>query len=605
MKTKKIALFVVVIICLGIISSLSTVSAVESPQLVEGTYTRISQELFQNHLWVESTGLCVMGMHTYGASTKTDIVVVGGTGHSAVSLQGYYPNMSNHIPVDYHNEATWQSEKIRDSVKFLNPNNGNMELIYASGYNDGTPKGRIYKQDFVNPSKDGDNNLLPEWYVTTTGEVYALTLGNFDSNAGDLEVAGVTMEGVLYVINNIQTTGFSTLTEDFSDIPWIRGNSAWVGDKVKTPIAAIDDLDGNNPTQSDIVVGHYQNVTAISTNTSNRVIWDVNVGFFPSDIVVVDDINTDGLQDVVVATSNGLYLLDGADGTELANTYEAGAFCRDVEIYNSTAVITGNDDGDIYVWNVDTTSPSFDDMSLGVNWGRDINDLLNVGDLNSDGIDEFAVGADTLVGVVDGDTLVSIWTDGPNGWTWNGGSIDVLDMELLEDLNGDGFGDLAVTGYGSSEGAVFVFSSYGQLHFQPDLYGSGSVDSDCEEDSEYNFVFTATVYQLEGLSAIAEISLDDEAWQSMTQGSGTWETGMTFTYTHTGGFPSGDHTYKFRFTDTFPDVYTTTNKSFQVGGDCGGGGGLDIPGAGIWMIFTSIGVGIAITLLTIRKHLKH
>ncbi len=83
-------------------------------------------------------------MHTFGTPTKTDILIVGGTGHSNVALQGYYPNMTNHIPVDYHNDALY-GEKIRDSVKF---NSGSeMELLYAVGYLDQAqsynPKGKI------------------------------------------------------------------------------------------------------------------------------------------------------------------------------------------------------------------------------------------------------------------------------------------------------------------------------------------------------------------------------------------------------------------------------------------------------------------------------
>ncbi|MHA1563018.1 MAG: hypothetical protein ACTSPA_12940 [Promethearchaeota archaeon] len=97
-----------------------------------------------------------------------------------------------------------------------------------------------------------------------------------------------------------------------------------------------------------------------------------------------------------------------------------------------------------------------------------------------------------------------------------------------------------------------------------------------------------------------EISIDNGAWTAMTKGAGTWVTGVTFTYEQS-GFSNGEHTFKFRFTDTTPDVIETSEKTFQIG-NCEGNTGLDIPGAGIGMIFASIGLGITVLLLTIKKH---
>ncbi len=172
-------------------------------------------------------------------------------------------------------------------------------------------------------------------------------------------------------------------------------------------------------------------------------------------------------------------------------------------------------------------------------------------------------------------------------------------MELLDDLSGDGFGDLAVTGY-SDHGAVFVFSTYGGLQFIPDLSGDGYADINCTDDRDHNFLFTATAYQSKGLTVTTEINIDNGAWTAMTKGAGTWETGVTFTYEQS-GFSNGEHTFKFRFTDTTPDVIETSDKTFQIG-NCEGNTELDIPGAGIGMILASIGLGITVLLLTIKKH---
>jgi len=297
---------------------------------------------------------------------------------------------------------------------------------------------------------------------------------------------------------------------------------------------------------------------------------------------------------------NCILLLNGADGTTLGSFVDADGYFRDVEVYNSTAIITGNGNGNIIVLDINTTSPTFNNSILTADWGGwDINDLLIVEDLDEDGINEIAVGGDSIVGVVYGSNLTKIWARSPYGSSWNGGPIDVFDLELLDDLNGDGFGDLAVTGY-SDHGAVFVFSTYGGLQFIPDLSGNGNVDTDCTDDGDHIFLFTATAYQSQSLTVTTEISIDNGTWTAMTQGAGTWETGVNFTCEQ-GGFSNGEHTFKFRFTDTTPDVIETSDKTFQIG-DCEGNTELDIPGAGIGMLIASIGLGITVVLLTIKKH---
>jgi len=595
MNIKKIAILVGVIVCLGIASSFSSVSGVENPKLVEGHYIRVSKLMFENHLLVDSAGLSVIGVHTLaGQTTSTDLVVVGTHRNAGMyALQGYYPNMTNHLPVDYHsdNNPPHDADIIRDMVKFLNPISGNMEVIYAEG-NWMDDDGKIVKQDFVNPTKL-DGALVPKWSVSTNEEVIALTLGNFDANAADLEVAGLCLDGDVYVINNIESSSL---------MYWIHDQDAWTwsdfrSDQVKTAITEIDDLDGNNPTQDDIVFGWYTNVTAISTNSSNREIWNVNVDYFITDIVAVDDINSDGLQDVVATSKDGVYLLNGADGSILNSIIETDAYYRDVEIFNNTAIITGNDDGDLIVWDINTASANFGEVVCSTNWyGRDIYDILDIGDLDSDGINEFAVGGFTLVGVVNGTNLSSIWARSPYGSSWNGQSINVYDMALLEDLDDDGFEDFAVTGYAINvqDTAVFVFGSYGQLQFVPDLQGYGYVDSDCD-DSSHTFVFTASASQAKGLPITASITIDGDPITLTPDGS-DWAAGVGYSYSST--YTDGSHTYFFTFTDGI-DTVTTSTQTFQVG-NCGNGG-LEIPGAGIWMLLASIGLGIAITLLVFRK----
>jgi hypothetical protein len=603
MKIKRIMLLLAMVICLGITSSLSIGSADKTSPMVEGEYHRVSQKLFENHLWVESTGLTIQGMHTYGPITKTDLLVVGGKQDADVSLQGYYPNMTNHIPVDYHNDAEY-SEVIRDSVKVNN--GGEMMMIYSSGYIDQNtyePKGKIVCQDFVDPYKI-DNALQPQWSTTAlSDEVYALTLGNFDTDA-DPEVAGVTFDGKVYMIGNTLSSSISK-SWDFSDAYWSRSDMPVINTQINTPIAAIDDLDELDSIPQDIIVGHYENVTALSTHSSNSEIWIAEIGYFISDLVVVEDINGDSEQDIVVASSGGLFLLSGEDGTILSTKTDLGTYYCDVEVFNSTAVISGDRDGDVIIWDVDSLGSTYNTtQENNIFSGYDVYDLLVVEDLNGDGTNEVAVGGEKSICVIYGNNLTKIWSGRTYGSSWDGNSINIYDMVIVEDFNGDGFGDLAVTGWTSdagmadAEGAVFLFSVYGQLQFVPDLTAGGYIvgGGSCFEASD-TIEFTATAYQTKGVPITTAKLIIDSTETLLTTDETDWASGVTYTYS--ASFNDGEHTFYFYFEDDHGNTYETSHHTFQVG-NCNPSE-LEIPGAGLWMILTSLGIGLTISFLLYKK----
>ena len=103
---------------------------------------------------------------------------------------------------------------------------------------------------------------------------------------------------------------------------------------VKNTVEAINDLDGIGPETQDIIAGHGSYVYAISANHSNPIIWEMSVGSVVGSVLPIPDISADGLDDVVAVTSNGIFLLEGKNGTIIWSNTTAGSYFRDVQLFN-------------------------------------------------------------------------------------------------------------------------------------------------------------------------------------------------------------------------------------------------------------------------------
>jgi hypothetical protein len=286
-------------------------------------------------------------------------------------------------------------------------------------------------------------------------------------------VVAIADTGMVYGINHLSSA--SAWTKDL-DI----GVSTAENRHVKNLITAIDNLDEHGAGWQDVIVGHVSNVTAISTNASKSIIWGVNVGSRVSSVLSIPDVNGDSKPDVVAVTQGGIYLLNGSNGGILSFNTSAGSYLRDVRIFNdynddgNPDIITGNSHGDVLVWDVNPDSSTFGTFLLNVSFsGNKVNSILNVGDLDDDGQDEYAIGGYKSIKILRGNaTLEELFYWGKGGLhsvTPGGADIDVADIAMMDDQDNDGYDDFAIVGGGHGQGALFIFSSQGLLEFNPDL----------------------------------------------------------------------------------------------------------------------------------------
>ncbi len=568
---------------------------------VSGSYTRKANQLYVQVLG-QPDGLAVIGINSIdGQTNATDLIIAGTVGiGSWRGLQGYYSNNSiglSHMMND-------NTDPVTDIVKFKDQYDDNTDIIYGER---GSDSGRIVRQRGVNPSYSDGVEIYPEWQLSTD-PIMSLAVGNFDDDPAP-EVVAIADTGKVYGINHLSTAAAWTKNLDIV--------SSVENRHVKNLITAIDNLDEHGPGWQDVIVGHVNNVTAISTNASKSIIWDVDIGSRVSSVLSIPDINSDSLSDVVVATRyGGIYLLNGSNGGILSSNTSAGSL-RDVRIFNdynddgTPDIITGNYNGDILVWDVNPDSESFGNFILNVSfYGYKVNSILNVGDLDDDGESEYAIGGTRSVAVLRGNaTSETTFYWGKSLHTpWPGEvDIDVADMTMMEDLDGDGFDDIAIVGGGWGSGALFIYSSQGILEFNPDLSSySRKIDSNCSS-SAHDFVFSVMVKQKKGLEVSAEVIIDDVAYP-MASLTSDWAEGVNFTYTTQ--LSDGDHTYRFKVNDTAGDTlfYPSAGplNGPQVGGDCsenGDGDGDPTIDGMAWelvLINTSIAV-IAFILLNKKR----
>ena len=358
---------------------------------------------------------------------------------------------------------------------------------------------------------------------------------------------------------------------------------------VKNTIEAIDDLDGFGPGTQDLITGHGNYVYAISTNGSGSPqIWNSSLGSRIGSVLPIPDISVDGFDDVVAVTANGIYLLEGKNGTVIWNSTAAGTYLRDVQLFNDVnddgvrEIITGNSDGEVFVVDVNPLSVDFGILVNTAQVGyRYIGSILEIEDLTGNGKNEYAVGGDGVVSVLF-DNGTKYWSGSAIGaGYWLAPAYNqIWDIALLDDQDGDNYKDIAVVGgYQAQEGAIFIFSAKGQLEFVPDLTAPYlGIDINCS-DADHEFIYQATAKQVNNLTISAFVTVDGTEYPMIPNASDTnWDIGVKFTYTTR--LVEGNHTYGFRFTDTSGnELIKTPFNGPTVGDDCdtpGDDGGLNI-----------------------------
>jgi len=560
---------------------------------MSGTYRRIGLKLYAQNLGPVN-GLSIEGINAIdGETNTTDVLMAGTSGYSSWrGLQGYYANTSTSLP----HIRSGNDNSVTDMIK-VEDADGNMDLIYIER---GSTDGRMVKQRGVDPTHV-DGVSTPDWELTIIDNpLESMCMGDFFSDA-ELDIAAISTTGKIIGIDNLVNPMGSYSTFLNWEEP-INSDYRFV----KNTIEAIDDLDGFGPGTQDLITGHGNYVYAISTNGSGSPqIWNTSVGARVGSVLPIPDISSDGLDDVVAVTANGIYLLEGKNGTIIWSNTTAGSYFRDVQLFNDVnddgvrEIITGNSDGEVFVVDVNPLSDDFgilvNTAQVGYNY---IGSILEIEDLTGNGKNEYAVGGDGVVSVLF-DNGTKYWSGSAIGaGYWLAPAYNqIWDIALLDDQNGDNYKDIAVVGgYQAQEGAIFIFASQGQLEFVPDLtaYYLG-IDINCS-DSDHEFVYQATAKQVNNLTVSAFVTVDGTEYPMIPNASDTnWDDGVKFTYTTT--LVEGNHTYGFRFTDTSGNILIKSPfNGPTVGDDCetpGDNGGLDIsslPGLQIGISLVVIGV---------------
>lgn len=586
-----------IIIPMGDYSSFTDKRLTDPNTALSGTWGRTGKIIYAQNLG-EVTGLAVEGINSInGQNYLTDLVIAGTTGFGSWrSIEGYYSNTSTGLPVIRSSTA----DTARTMVKYKDPNDNNTDIIY--GLSISSDEGAIVRQRGVNPSKNSNGEVIPEWTLSTSAPVDSMCLGNFTSSLS-LQLAAVCENGMVYIMDNLNSASAGTVTK----IDPITYHSDYRF--VKNLIVPINNLDNHGLGWQDIIVGHYKNVTAISTNNSRDIIWNIQLPSAIDSVIAVEDQNGDNLSDVAVATQAGLYLLSGANGSILSSLTNAGTYFRDIQVFNNSAVITGDYQGRVYIWDINASSPTFGDALINQTFassGWAANCFLNIGDINNDGFNDFAVGGDELVGVLLGNNGTWLWKAQPNGASYwlAARSINIYDMTLMNDMDGDSTNDFAVTGTATNvqDSAIFIFSSQGQYTFTPDLTGYGTVDLNCTT-SDHLSTYSLTVYQAQGLTVDAKVIIDD-VMHNMTINSTTldWKNGVNFIYQTK--LDKGIHTYAFNITDTNGDSRIVSNSNGpSVDLNCSKTqtSQQQIPGALTWLIVANIGIAISIVIISKKK----
>ncbi len=571
MQRKTCILFISVGICLLLgFSQYQTVgmelSASSSPSTsVQGTDRRVGERLYGQALG-EVVGLCIEGVNAIpGQMDVTDLLMVGTTGSGSWrSLQGYNASISTGLPV-------LQSASVNavvDMLRFEDTNLNNAFVIYAEGESDA---GRLVKQYGTPLTYSTRPTIIQNKYITTD-YIIGLCTGNFDEDTYP-EVITIEKSGDVSAVMDLNIfTGTSLFVNlGYASEPDRR--------MLKNPIVAIENLDSVGPTWQDLIIGHYNTIYAVSAkNFTNPIIWNTSISGRIGSCVVTPDLDEDTYQDVVVAATTGLYLLSGKTGAILTSRTNIGSYFRDAILFSDYSgdsvpeILTGNWQGDVILWNINPLSEQFGDVILNLTRvGGRITSFLELPDLNDDGKSEFAVGGGNgFLGVLQ-----------PNGtWYWKTGVsgsglwsnawwIDIYDIALLDDRNGDGWPDIAVTGgYESQESGAFIYSSQGGLNFQPDLHGFGIVDSICGTPNHI-FSFTLTVYQEKNLTVTAQVDIDGVQYlMNAISSILDWTKGVNFEYNTT--LPLGSHTYRFLLDDSIDSITipASSTNTLEVAENC-------------------------------------
>ncbi|MHA1714934.1 MAG: FG-GAP repeat domain-containing protein [Promethearchaeota archaeon] len=517
----------------------------------------------------ETEGYCVAGINSRdGQSNTTDIIVAGTSGYGSLrGVQGYNASV---YPGGYYFMSD-NDYAVIDMVKYLG-SDGNYDVICAARNGFLGTIGVIQRYHVVGTT---EVYISPrnEWNFTSglyAGAPESLCLGEFDGDP-QLEVVSIASNGIVYYIGNPDFSGYGVIHN-------FELNSYYSFKTKNNGVLAIDDLDDSGPGANDLIVAHEENVTAFNMNSSHNILWERPLSHFINTLSIYPDIDGNGKAEVLVGAAGGIILLNGTSGEVIANISSIGNTFRSVEAFNDfngdgvAEVIAGNSEGVIMLIDVNSTSPTFQQVIREVTFrdNQQIWSITNIGDLDSDGNDEFAIGS-RFVGVLRGNNATWLWTHHVNGGYWNSqfSNFYATDICVLDDRDGDGINDIGVsaTAEGNNGGGLFIYSGWGRgSYLENDLYGYATISTNCTSDPNTIINYTLYAYQEENLTCTAKVIIDGVEHDMVPDGT-TWSRGVKFLYSTT--LPAGVHEYSFILSDSNNNTINFSTRSGpQIGGSC-------------------------------------
>jgi len=528
---------------------------------VSGSYRRIGYKIYAQNLG-QVNGLSIEGINLIDGETNvTDLLMAGTTGTASWrGLQGYENEYSTSLPLLISDN----DDSVMDMMRFVDPTDNNTDVIYIER---GSENGRFVRQNGVGITYSDGIEANPFKVVNVFGDpLLSMCFGNFD---GGEQFVAISTLGRVVGITPTLSGPFNFIDLDLYDTIDTR--------YIKNRIAAIDDLDGSGA--QDLIIGHGSIVYAIEGGYSTTAIWNTSVSSSIGSVLPIPDISADGFDDVVVVSRSGIHLLEGKNGTLIWSNTTLGGYFRDVQLFNDInadgfrEIITGDSDGNVYIVDVNPDSAEFGTVLSTTNIGyRYIGAILEIEDLNGNGKNEYAVGGNGVVGVLL-DNGTKYWTGGVSGagdWLASQ-TIQVWDITLLDDRNGDGYRDIAVIGgYEGQEGAMFIYSAQGQLTFAPDLSAySVSIDTNCST-VDHEFTYQISAVQVNNITVEISVFIDGVEHEMVPQAEPIWDEGVVFQYSST--LTEGTHEYYFIVTDTGGNELRTPLTGVYngptVGDDC-------------------------------------
>ncbi|HCH66636.1 MAG TPA: hypothetical protein DFR83_27770 [Deltaproteobacteria bacterium] len=297
------------------------------------------------------------------------------------------------------------------------------------------------------------------------------------------------------------------------------GDSASAETSCEPAPGMVDQAGDCDDTNADVNPGE---VEVCNDGTDNDCDGTPNACVWPSALDMPNyDVLAGGFQYSVIGWSGGTGDLNG-DGSPEVLVGTPGGYDPAEALYM----------GCVYGWEAGTAAPELSTASITIrNYVHGLGSDLDAGDLNGDGYDDLVIGAygidldDGTRNVGGGWVLTgpmsSVIVDATNTWklvgdtelSWVGESVRVLD-----DLDGDGFADFALTSQqdstiASSQGAVYLFTT---------LDTSGEV---ALEDEAYAILKGETGYDYFG-EEVTATDLDGDGVQDVVAAVGAGEHGQ-------------------------------------------------------------------------------